>query len=140
MVAQIDPTDPSQLLPLLISYTQRTQIAEAKVTALAPKAEAYEVLEASEGSLNVRDTAKMLEVQEKKLIRWFIARTWAFRSNGVGRLQAYADKRAAGYLAHEPRTFWDRSREENRTEAHMVVTPKGLAKLAAIFAKEGKPA
>ncbi|WP_313353006.1 phage regulatory protein/antirepressor Ant [Paracoccus sp. (in: a-proteobacteria)] len=138
--SQIDLNDPGQLVPLLTSYAQRTQIAEAKVAELSPKAEAFEVLEASEGSLTPREAAKVLNVQEKKFTRWMQVRGWAFRQNGIGRLQAYADKRMQGYLDHEPRTFWDQSRGENRTEAQMVVTPKGLARLAAIFAKEGVPA
>lgn len=139
-VAQIDLHDPAQLVPLLTSYAQRTQVAEAKVIELQPKAEAFDVLDASEGSVNVRVAAKVLGAAEKKFIKWLEARRWAFRQNGVGPLQAYAEKRIAGYLDHKPHTFLDHKTGENRTTAQMVFTPKGLARLAEIFAKEGVPA
>lgn len=58
----IDLNDPSQLVPLLTSYAQRTPIAEAKVEALEPKAEAFDRLDAVEGALSVRPAAKVLGV------------------------------------------------------------------------------
>ena len=139
-VGQIDLSDPSQLLPLLTSYTQRTQIAEAKVAELSPKAEAFDVLDASEGSVCLRVAAKLLDVQEKKFKAWLEFHRWAFRQNGIGPWQAYADKRSAGYLEHKPHTFFDHKLGENRTTAQIMFTPKGLARLASLFAKEGKAA
>ncbi|WP_246033004.1 Rha family transcriptional regulator [Falsirhodobacter xinxiangensis] len=135
----IDLNDPAQLMPLLASYTQRTQIAEAKVEVMAPKADAFDVLDASEGSMTVREAAKVLEVPERKFIRWLETRGWAFRQNGVGQLQAYVDKRNAGYLTHKPRTYFDERVGENVTKPQMMVTAKGLARLAAVFSKEGAP-
>ena len=137
---QIDLSDPSQLLPLLTNYTQRTQIAEAKVAELSPKAEAFDVLDASEGSVCRRVAAKLLDVQEKKFKAWLEYRRGAFRQNGIGPWQAYANKRTSGYLDHKPHTFFDHKLGENRTTAQIMFTPKGLARLAEIFAKEGKPA
>lgn len=137
--SRIDLSDPAQLVPLLTSYAQRTQIAEAKVAELSPKAEAFDVLDASEGSVCLRIAAKLLDVQEKKFKAWLEYHRWAFRQNGVGAWQAYADKRGVGYLEHKPHTFFDQKLGENRTTAQIMFTPKGLARLAAIFAKEGKP-
>lgn len=138
-IGQIDLSDPSQLLPLLTSYTQRTQVAEARVVELLPKAEAFDVLDASEGSVCLRVAAKLLDVQEKKFKAWLEYHRWMFRQNGIGPWQAYADKRAIGYLEHKPHTFFDQKLGENRTTAQIMFTPKGLARLAQIFAKEGKP-
>lgn len=138
--SQIDLSDPAQLVPLLTSYAQRTQVAEAKVAELSPKAEAFDVLDASEGCVTVREAAKMLDVPERKFVRWLQGRGWAFRQNGIGALQAYADKRMMGYLEHKPHTYYDQRQDLEVTKSQMVVTPKGLARLAAIFAKEGVPA
>lgn len=138
--SQIDLSDPAQLVPLLTSYAQRTQIAEAKVAVMSPKAEAFDVLDASEGSVCLRIAAKLLDVQEKKFKTWLEYHRWAFRQNGIGPWQAYADKRSIGYLEHKPHTFFDQKLGENRTTAQIMFTPKGLARLASIFAKEGKPA
>ncbi|MDQ7262277.1 phage regulatory protein/antirepressor Ant [Paracoccus sp. PS-1] len=138
--SQIDLSDPAQLVPLLTSYAQRTQVAEAKVAELSPKAEAFDVLDASEGCVTVREAAKLLGVPERKFVRWLQQRGWAFRQNGIGSLQAYADKRMMGYLEHKPHTYYDQRQDLEVTKSQMVVTPKGLARLAAIFAKEGVPA
>lgn len=43
-----DPNDPVQLRGLLVNYAERTQIAEARVIELEPKAEAMDRLQASE--------------------------------------------------------------------------------------------
>lgn len=135
-----DLSDPAVLVPLLTNYAQRTQIAEGKVAELAPKAEAYSILDASEGSVNVRVAAKLLNAHERKFTAWLQANRWAFRQNGIGPLQAYVEKRNCGYLEHRSHTFYDRGRDEDRTVAQLMITSKGLARLAQIFSKQGIPA
>lgn len=132
-----DLSDPAVLVPLLTSYAQRTQAAERKVAELSPKAEAYDLLDASEGAVNVRVAAKMLNVPERKFTSWLEANRWAFRQNGIGPLQAYVEKRNCGYLEHRPHTYHDRGRGEDRTVAQLMITPKGLARLAQIFSRGG---
>ncbi|WP_334151612.1 phage regulatory protein/antirepressor Ant [Hyphomicrobium sp.] len=142
-----DLSDPVVLVQLLTEHAtkrieaeQRATSAEAKASELAPKAEAFDILDASEGSVNVRVAAKMLESPERKFIGWLQANSWAYRQNGIGPLQAYVDKRNAGYLEHRAHTFYDQTRGEHRTVVQMMITPKGLARLAQIFAKQGVPA
>jgi Rha family phage regulatory protein len=135
-----DLSDPGVLLPLLTSYAQRTQVAEGRVAELSPKAIAYDRLDASEGAVNVRIASKMLNVPERKFSKWLEANGWAFRQNGIGPLQAYVDKRNRGYLEHRPHTYHDSQRGEDKTVVQMMITPKGLARLAQIFAKQGAPA
>lgn len=134
-----DLSDPGVLLPLLTSYAQRTQAAEGRIAELSPKATAYDRLDASEGAVNVRTASKMLNVPERKFTKWLEANGWAFRQNGIGPLQAYVDKRNRGYLEHRPHTYHDSQRGEDKTVIQMMITPKGLARLAQIFAKEGAP-
>lgn len=134
--ATIDLNDPSQLVPLLTSYAQRTQIAEAKVTELAPKAEAFDRLDAMEGALSVRPASKVLGVPEHKLKTWLQVNRWAFRQNGQGPLQAYVDKRNCGYLDHKLGEYTGKDGDQ-RASITLMITPKGMARLAQIFAKEG---
>jgi phage antirepressor YoqD-like protein len=138
-VARPDPgaalRDPAALRHLLLGYTEKVIALEAKVEADAPKVAALDRLEASEGSVNVRIAAKMLNVPERKFTKWLQANGWAFRQNGVGPLQAYHVKREAGLLEHRPHTYRDQQRDEDRTVPQMMVTPKGLARLAALFGK-----
>ncbi|MFE3839627.1 Rha family transcriptional regulator, partial [Pseudogemmobacter sonorensis] len=134
--ATIDLNDPSQLVPLLTSYAQRTQVAEARVVALAPKAEAFDRLDAIEGALSVRPAAKVLGVAEHKLIRWLQLNRWAFRQNGQGPLQAYVDKRNCGYLDHKLGEYTGKDGDQ-RVSITLMITPKGMARLAQIFNREG---
>ena len=100
-----DPDDPAQLRGLLVNYAERTQIAEGRVIELEPKAEAMERLVASEGSVTPRVAAKVLDVGERKFIKWMEVNSWAFRQGKI--LQGYAERRKQGYVEHEPRTFID---------------------------------
>ncbi len=134
--ATIDLSDPAQLVPLLTAYAQRTQIAEAKVVEMTPKAEAFDRLDAAEGSHTVRPASKMLEYPERKLTKWLEINRWAFRQSGKGPLQAYVEKRNAGYLDHRLETFKDAETGEDRTRIQMVITPKGMARLAQLLPQE----
>ena len=132
-VVAFDPENPEQLRGLLVNYAERTQIAETRVIELEPKAEAFERLEASEGSVTPRLAAKMLDIPERKFIKWLEVNNWAFRQGKV--LQGYAQRRKQGYVEHEPRTFIDGAGEE-RTTMQFKITPKGIARLAQIFSNE----
>lgn len=129
----LDMRDVGQLRLAAIQLIEMNEEKDQKIAALAPKAEAMDLLESSEGSVGPRLAAKMLNVPEKQFTKWLQSSHWAFRQNGIGPLQAYADKRDRGYLEHRPHTFYDQARGEERTIPQMVITPKGLAKLAAVF-------
>ena len=130
----VDLDDPEMLRGLLSNYAERTQIAETRVTELEPKAEAMERLEASEGSVTPRIAAKVLDIGERKFIKWMEVNSWAFRQGKI--LQGYAERRKQGYLEHEPRTFID-GRGEERTSVQLKITPKGMGRLAQIFSNGG---
>lgn len=131
--ATIDLNDPAQLVPLLSNYAQRTQVAEAKVLELSPKAEAFDRLDTAEGNLTVRPAAKVLGIPEGKLIRWLEVNRWAFRQNGKGPLQAYIEKKNAGYLDHKLGRYVDGSTGEDKVSITLVITPKGIARLAKLI-------
>ncbi|AUQ94507.1 Phage anti-repressor protein [Phaeobacter inhibens] len=136
----IDLDDPDQLVPLLANYAQRTKIAEAQVSALTPKAQAYDRLDASEGNLSVRPASKVLGYPEKKLTKWMEVNGWAFRQSGKGSLQAYSQRRKDGFLDHKLRHFQDPRTGEDKVDATLVITPKGLARLAKVLPLEGATA
>lgn len=125
--------DPAIMRSLLLSYSEKVTELQGDNAALVPKADAFDLLEASEGSVNVRVAAKMLGMPERKFILWLESHRWAFRQNGIGPLQAYVEKRNRGYLDHRPHTFYDSKLGTERTVGQMVITPKGLARLAALL-------
>lgn len=135
--ATIDLNDPSQLVPLLTSYAQRTQVAEARLIDLTPKAEAFDRLDSAEGNLTVRPASKVLGFPEHKLTRWLEINRWAFRQNGRGPLQAYIEKKNAGYLDHKMGRYLDQKTGDDKISITLVITPKGLARLAQLLPKEG---
>lgn len=129
----LDLNDPAQLVPLLASYAQRTQVAEAKVVQFQPKAEAFDRLDSAEGNLTVRPAAKVLGMPEVKFTKWLEMNRWAFRQSGKGPLQAYVEKRNAGYVDHKLGRYHDNQTGEDKVSVTMVITPKGLARLAKLI-------
>lgn len=127
----LDMRDMSQLQVAALQLIEMNHEKDEKIAKLEPKADALDRLEASEGSVGPRLAAKMLNMPEKKFTSWLQSNRWAFRQNGIGPLQAYVDKRDRGYLEHRPYTYHDQARGEERTVAQMMITPKGLAKLAS---------
>jgi phage regulator Rha-like protein len=136
MPIAFDPSDPDQLIPLLSAYATRTKEAEAQIAEYRPKVDAYDRIEGAEGSMTVRPASKVLGVQEKKLIRWLELNRWAFRQSGKGPLQAYREKIAAGYLDHRLSPYTDPGTGETKTSITLLITPKGIARLAQLLPKD----
>lgn len=78
--------------------------------------------------------AKVLGVREHKLKAWMLINRWYYRDH-CGRLCAYADKIAAGYLDTVPVEIRRSSGIE--VVPQPVITQKGLARLAELLAKDG---
>lgn len=113
---------------LRLAADQAEQIAE-----MQPKAIAYDRLDTADGNLTLRPASKVLGYPERKLAQWMQANRWAFRQSGKGPLQAHVDKRNTGYLDHKLYNYTDERTGEDKVSATLVVTPKGLAKLAKVL-------
>lgn len=133
----LDLNNPHQLRGLLSNYAERTEVAETKVLELEPKAEAFDRLETCEGGMTPRPASKILGFPERKLTQWLQVNHWAFRQSGKGPLQAYSDKKNAGYLDHNLRHYTDHSTGDEKVSVQLVITPKGLARLAKVLPQMG---
>lgn len=138
-----DFSDPVVAARAWADALERKQLAETRmveaqrlVADLAPKAEAYDRLDALEGSLNVRAATKVLGIQEHKLIKWLQLNRWAFRQSGKGPLQAYVEKISTGYLDHRLSDYTN-SHGEKRVSITLMITPKGMKRIAHLLAKGG---
>lgn len=136
-----DFSDPVAAARAWADALERKQVAEARmietqriVADLAPKAEAYDRLDALEGSLNVRAATKVLGIQEHKLIKWLQLNRWAFRQSGKGPLQAYVEKINTGYLDHRLSDYTN-SHGDKRISITLMITPKGMKRIAHLLAK-----
>lgn len=98
---------------------EKRKIAEKKNQELAPKAEGYDRVTLSEGSMNLTRTAKILDMQPKKLIEFMSQNKWIYRRAGNKNWLAYQDKIQAGYLTHKT----------ERCDEQVLVKPKGLMRL-----------
>ena len=131
-----DPATMSRmdLLKLAMDAEQERMQLESKVHALEPKAAALDRLAGHVGKHNVRNSSKLLGVQEKLFVGWCIEKNWLYRDHS-GRLCARAEKIAAGHLDTVPVDIHRKCGIQ--TVPQPVITQKGLAKLAELLARDG---
>lgn len=67
------------LIQLAYEAEQERLALEHKVSELQPKADALDVISVASTSLNIRETAKTVGIQEKKFIAWCINHDWLYR-------------------------------------------------------------
>lgn len=133
-------SDPSTLRTLLSSYAERVLALEAEagelraaVEVAQPKAEALDRIATSAvGSLCITDAAKALQVGPKALFRWLSTNGWIYRRTGGKNWLAYQNRIQQGVLEHKVTTRYVGL--EERVFEQVLVTPKGLAKLAEALA------
>ena len=70
---------------------------------------------------------------QQRFFRELHAKGWIFRrgKHWVG----YEDKVKRGYVENDLKTFTDPNTGEERSSVQLKITPKGMARLAAIFSK-----
>lgn len=129
------------ILKMAIDSEQRALALEAKAQALehqieeqAPKVAALDRFASHNSQHNMRNSAKVLGVQEFKFKTWLLAHRWFYRDHN-GRLCAYADKIADGLLDTEPVEIMRSAGVQIVPQP--VITQKGLARLAVLLVKAG---
>lgn len=138
---QFDPAsalnDPATMRSLLLGYTEKVLALEDQIKVIQPKAEALDRLALSDGSECITVTAKLLQVQKPKLLFGFMSKErWIYRRSGSTTYVGYQDKIQQGLLEHKI-TEITRSDGTSKITQQVRVTPKGLAKLAEMLAKDG---
>lgn len=130
----VDPmtclNDPAAMRGLLLTYTEKVLTLEEEKKILTPKAEALDRIAHADGTNCITDTAKVLQVRPKDLFSLLSADHWIYRRPGGKGWIAYQDKIQQGLLTHKVTTVMDIHTGRERVIEHVLVTPKGLAKLA----------
>ncbi len=80
----------------------------------------------------MRETAKTLDIAQNKFTAWCVNNGWMYRDS-KDKLQPYSGRIQQGYMEQRPVTFNGRDGTTRATTQPMF-TPKGLARLAQIFA------
>lgn len=132
----IDPmkalSDPAIMRGLLLTYTEKVITLENKVHEQEPKVQAFNRIASAEGMLNLQTAGKVLQQPPNKFIQKLRELRWIFKRPGAKYNSAHVDKINAGYLATKAREY---VKEDGTTHVadQVMVTPKGLAKLALIL-------
>ncbi len=134
-----------QLIELAMQAEQERIVLEKKVAVIQPKADALDrIATASDGAMCPTNAAKALQMRRVDLITWLLVHQWVYRRAGNKNLIAYQDKIHQGLLEHKVHVSLDAGVE--KVHERVLITPKGLAKLAKIFQVtlldelEGEPA
>ncbi len=126
--------DPATLRSLLLTNTEKVLSLEETVQAQAPKVAALDRIATADGSMNITAAAKHLQVRPKDLFRWLSENKWIYRRNGNKSYLAYQNRIQQGVLEHKITTYINGDGAEQIHEQARV-TPKGLTKLAEVFAR-----
>lgn len=125
----IDLNDPAFLRGTLLTYTEKLLEAQAVISEQAPKVAALDRLSSADGLFSIRDTAKVIGIQERILIAWLLEHNWLYRAPATTRLCAYAKHIQAGHL----KVIDVLSNDEKHAWPQVKVTQKGVTRLAALF-------
>jgi len=125
------PQSLSEALRLAADQAERIEQQQAQIAAIAPKAAALDVIDASIGSIGVRETTKTLGVQQNKFVAWCINHNWMYRDSRQ-KLTPFSHRIQQGFMEQRPVTYRDK---QNMAQAAIqsMFTPRGLTHLAKIF-------
>ena len=107
--------------------------AQQQLAIAAPKAQALDRIAQAEGDMCITNAAKSLGMQPKRLFSWMQENNWIYRRPSSAAWLAYQARIKSGVLEHKVTTV---SRADGREKVveQVLVTPKGLAKLAEVAA------
>lgn len=120
------------LLKLALDSEEQRIKLEAKLDVMAPKVAALDRIETADGMLNLQAAGKTLQQQPNKFVQWLRENGWIYKRPGSAQNCARAEKFNAGYLTTKAHTVIQPDGTE-RVREQVMVTPKGLAKLAMLF-------
>lgn len=124
-----------EALRLAADLAEQKQALEAELAVAQPKALALERISAADGSVCITNAAKDLGIQPKRLFAWLSENLWIYRRAGGSGWVAYQHRIQSGLLEHKVTTV-ERSDGTARMVEQVLVTPKGLARLAQAFGQK----
>lgn len=137
----IDPmqvlNDPAAMRGLLLTYTEKVIVLEAKVEEMREDVAAHERLTKAEGSLNVTEAAKNLGIRPKDLFDWLSHNGWIYKRANSPTWLGFQAKCNQGILVHKTTTVLRADGTEKVTE-QVRITAKGLSVLARLIKPTAK--
>lgn len=108
--------------------------AKEQIALMEPKAEYYDRVTESEGSMSFRETAKVFGIKEREFIGFLLAKKLVYR-NSHGKLIPYMEKRQEKWFEVAEVSY--QAGTETRTTVYTKITPVGRQKISALLGKEG---
>lgn len=102
---------------------------QSKVEETKPVVEAFDRIALADGSLNMTETAKTLQVRPIDLRRWLLANRWIYLRNGSKNWLGYQDRVQSGLIEHKISTY-EKDDGSQGISKQVRITPKGLTVLA----------
>lgn len=122
-------SDPATMRGLLLTYSEKVLALEEQVVEMAPVVQAFDRIATAEGSLNLTEAAKVLQVPPRKLTAHLQAARWIYKRPGARHWLGYQDKVQQGLLEHKLNTYQKGDGSEGLSE-QVRILPKGITKLA----------
>lgn len=132
-VALPDFTKPAVAARAWAEQFEAREQAQQQLAIAAPKAEALERIAQADGDMCMTNAAKTIGMPPRKLIAWMEQHDWIYRRAGGKSHVAYQARIKSGHLTHKVKTIALQDGTEKVVES-VIVTPKGLAKLAEVAA------
>ena len=129
--------DPVKLRSLLVNYSEKVSGLQQQVSDMRPQVTAFDRIAHSDGAMCITDAAKTLQVPPKFLFKWMRTHGWIYGRTSNGRDVAYQSRIHSGDLEHKATTVEGRDGTE-RTFTQVLVTPKGLTRLAQALVPTGR--
>ena len=125
-------TDPAEAAIAWAKEYKEKQALAIENSVLKPKADALDVISAASNSLNIRETAKTLDIQEKKFIAWCINHDWLYRDSKA-KLCPISHRIQSGFLEQRAVSYI-KPNSEVGVSTQAMFTARALTHLAKIFA------
>lgn len=125
-----------EALRLAADLAERVEQQQARLVVAEPKAAGFDRISQAQGELCIRDAAKTLAIPERAFIQWLIECRWLYRDQSQA-LRPYAERVKSGQLA-ERITAPRKTANGEKVFAQTIITPAGMARLAAMAERRGK--
>ena len=134
------PTNLADALRLAADKVEENQRLQHALDQQAPKVAAIKRLAGAGGAICITDAAKQLQLAPAKLFGWLEENRWIYRRGGSKRWIAYQPRITAGLLKHKVTSLKpDPETGSDRAAFNVLVTTKGLARLAELIAAGARP-
>ena len=120
-----------EILQLAMQAEQENIELRGQLAIAQPKAQALDVISTASNSLNIRETAKTLGIQEKKFINWCINHDWLYRDT-KGKLCPIAHRVQNRFLEQRAVSY-NKPNGEIGVSTQAMFSAKALTHLAKIF-------